>query len=222
MSTSIARFCGSVSGMASLSFCCVWCARCRAPLALFIARVNGRVRSAPNSATAMSSSSRAWRTDSSVATMASWARVSSVSTGRRSIASVSSGESSRAVSSCWAEVFFLLRRETAQMPAPAPTTATPPAPSQAADSPEIWPEVAAPSTAARPAPAQSDSTSGPYMAASMSSSSWSVQYPERVSAPMPYWRSSVAIAATRVFMPPLAAAACSVHCSGVYWPNDGR
>ena len=165
ISTSIWRRSEVDSGRLSCSLCCSWNAFCSVSVEWFIARVNGRVRSGPNSATAMSSSSLPRRIDSSVETSSSCASFSNVAISRRSSCAVLPGSIWRADSRVAAESFFVLRLLATAIPPPAkanapapPASHSPPEPSEseAAEAPEEDP--AEPEAAA----STSASAEGPY------------------------------------------------------------
>lgn len=152
MSMSMARCSGSSCGRALLRRWWVAKARSSVDVAVFMAEVNGRTRSAPNSAVAIASSSLPWRMDSSAWTSASWESCRSVGVGSWDSASVSPGSSARADSSCFACVFLVLRRVAAHSPPPA--RAATPTPPTAQPMFAALEEPAAASTAASAAPAQ--------------------------------------------------------------------
>ena len=139
ISMSIWRRSASDSGMESSRRCCKAKAFCSVVVEWFIARVNGRVRSGPNSAVAMSSSSLPRRMDTSVETSSSRASSCRVSVGRDDSELVSPGSMARADSRFCALSFLVLRREAAQMPPPATARAPAPPASQPAPEPESEP-----------------------------------------------------------------------------------
>ena len=105
-------------------------------MASFIAEVNGRTRSAPNSAVASSSSCLPWVIESSAETSASRATSSSVGVGRRPSESVSAGSRAFADSICLACCFFVPLRVAAYTPPPASAATPRPPASQPAPSPD--------------------------------------------------------------------------------------
>ena len=111
MSTSMARRSASDSGMVSSSCARMPKARCRVVVEWLSARTKLRVRSAPNSAVAMSSSARALRIDSSVDTSSSCESFSSTSIGSAIKLPVSFGLMSRASAVIEAVCLVRLRRE---------------------------------------------------------------------------------------------------------------
>ena len=136
ISMSIWRRSASDSGAASSSRRCIAKAFCKVEVEWFIARVKGRVRSGPNSAVAMSSSSLPRRMDSSVETSSSRAKDSSVAVSSLFSEFVSPGSMARADLSVSAESFLVLRRPANHMPPPASARAPAPPASQPAPEPE--------------------------------------------------------------------------------------
>ena len=191
-------------------------------MASFIAEVNGRTRSAPNSAVASSSSCLPWVMESSAETSASRATSSSVGVGRRPSESVSAGSRAFADSICLACCFFEPLRVAAYTPPPASAaTPRPPASQPAplpAPSPDDEPPPATAFTAFNAAEDQFICDSCACAASFIRSISDCVH-----SSPPPtlYKRSSGEIASTAV-LEPLAATALSTHSRGVYCPNERK
>ena len=148
MSTSMARRSSSDSGMVSSSCARMPKARCRVVVEWLSARTKLRVRSAPNSAVARSSSARALRIDSSVDTSSSCESFSSTSIGSAVKLPVSFGLMARASAVIEAVCLVRLRREYAASPAPVATTAAAPPPSHAALEPDDPDDVLDASTSA--------------------------------------------------------------------------